>query len=175
MSVDAGYIDSELLVTSNKNYQIDLIGPAPEDSQWQARAGKGFALTDFQINWENKLVCCPKGKLSATWKPRFNRYQQPVIQVAFQKADCQNCPSQSDCTKAKCGYRTLTLRSEEFHLTLVKARARQKTKDFKKQYAKRAGIEGTKSLRHKNFWITSLPLPRLSQNSITAYCYGLRP
>ncbi len=35
--VDAGYIDSELLVTSNKNYQIDLIGPAPGDSQWQAR------------------------------------------------------------------------------------------------------------------------------------------
>ncbi len=149
MSVDAGYIDSELLVTSNKNYQIDLIGPAPEDSQWQARAGKGFALTDFQINWDNLVVCCPQGKLSGTWTPRFNRYQQPVIHVAFQKADCQNCPSQSDCTKAKTGYRTLTLRSEQFHKTLVQARARQKTKEFKKQYGKRAGVQGTKSLRYK--------------------------
>ena len=100
------------------------------------------------------MVCCPKGKLSATWKPRFNRYQQPVIQVAFQKTDCQNCSSQSDCTKAKCGYRTLTLRSEEFHHTLVKARARQKTKEFKKQYEKRAGVEGTKSLRNESLWTT---------------------
>ena len=40
--VDAGYIDAELLVTSSQNYEIDLIGPAPGDSQWQAREGKGF-------------------------------------------------------------------------------------------------------------------------------------
>ena len=40
--VDAGYIDTELLVTSQKNYKIDLIGPATGDSHWQARAGKGF-------------------------------------------------------------------------------------------------------------------------------------
>ncbi len=64
--VDAGYIYSELLVTSNKNYQIDLIGPAPGDSQWQAPDGKGFGLTDFKIDWENQVVCCPLGKLSGT-------------------------------------------------------------------------------------------------------------
>ena len=37
--VDAGYIDTELLVTSAENFQVDLIGPAPSDSHWQARAG----------------------------------------------------------------------------------------------------------------------------------------
>ena len=141
--VDAGYIDAELLVTSSQNYEIDLIGPAPGDSQWQAREGKGFGLADFKIDWNNEVVCCPQGKLSGTWKSRLNRYQQPVIHVAFKKSHCQNCPTLSDCTRAKAGFRTLTLRSQEVHETLVEARVRQKTSDFKKQYGKRAGIEGT--------------------------------
>ncbi len=71
--VDAGYIDSELLVTSRKNHQIDLIGPAPGDSQWQAREGKGFGLTDFKIDWKNQVAYCPKEKISHKWKPRLNR------------------------------------------------------------------------------------------------------
>ncbi len=141
--VDAGYVDSDLIITSNKNYKIDLIGPAPGDSQWQSREGKGFGLTDFKIDWEAQVVCCPNGKIARTWSPKINRYQQPVIQIAFKKSDCQSCPNLSDCTKAKCGYRTLTIRSEECHKTLLEARARQTTKQFKKQYASRAGIEGT--------------------------------
>ncbi len=40
--VDAGYIDAQLLVDSKNHYEVDLIGPAPGDSQWQSRAGKGF-------------------------------------------------------------------------------------------------------------------------------------
>ncbi len=141
--VDAGYIDTELLVTSQKNYKIDLIGPAPDDSHWQARAGKGFSLADFKIDWDKEIVRCPNGKLSRTWKPRFNRYQKPVIHIAFQKSDCQSCPSVSNCTKAKGGFRTLTLRPQEFYETLEKARVRKTTSEFKKQYATRAGVEGT--------------------------------
>ncbi len=102
-------------------------------------------------------------------KPRFNRYQQTVIHVAFQKADCQNCPSLSNCTKAKCGYRTLTLRSEEFHKTLVQARARQKTKDFKKQYAKRAGVEAATSDKVHSKDRADLILGRLSKLQLLVY------
>ena len=99
--VDAGYIDTELLVTAGQNYEIDLIGPAPGDSQWQAREGKGFGLANFKIDWEQEVVRCPNEKLSRIWKPRFNRYQQPVIHVAFKKSDCQSCPTVANCTKAK--------------------------------------------------------------------------
>ena len=165
------------MLQKNKNYQIDLIGPAPGDSQWQAREGKGFGLTDFKIDWENQVVSCPKGKLSRIWKPRFNRYKQPVIHIAFAKSDCQSCPNLSDCTKAKCGYRNLTLRSEEVHKTLVKARARQTTKDFKKQYASRAGIEGTISQGTRAFGLRfcryrGFPKTRL-QHIITACAINL--
>ncbi len=140
---DSAYIDTDLLISSQKNYKIDLIGPIQKEPQWQALDGKGFSLADFTINWQYKTACCPNGKLSRTWNPRINRYQQRVIQIAFKKSDCQSCPNLSSCTKAKSGYRTLTIRSEECHKTLLEARVRQTTKQFKKQYASRAGIEGT--------------------------------
>ncbi len=149
-----------MLVTSQKNYKIDLIGPATGDSHWQARAEKGFALADFKIDLDQEIVRCPNGKISRIWKPRFNRYQKAVIHVAFNKSDCQSCPSISDCTKAKGGFRTLTLRPQEFHETQEIARVRKTTPELKKQYATRAGVEGTKSLRDQSFRVTSLSLPR---------------
>jgi transposase len=41
------------------------------------------------------------------------------------------------------GRRTITLRKEEHHLALLAARERENTRAYKKEYAKRAGIEGT--------------------------------
>lgn len=40
--VDAGYVDAEHLVESRRDYQIDLFGPIPVGSSWQARAAKGL-------------------------------------------------------------------------------------------------------------------------------------
>ena len=175
--VDAGYIDAELLVTSKNHYDVDLIGPAPGDSQCQSRAGKGFGLADFNIDWDKEIVRCPQGKFSGVWKERFNRYQQPVISVRFKKADCQSCPVHPDCTRDKTGVRTLTLRPRELHETLFAARAREQTTEFKEQYAKRAGIEGTISqgtrafgLRHCRY--QGVPKTRL-QHIITAAAINL--
>ena len=175
--VDAGYIDTELLVTTGQNYEIDLIGPAPGDSQWQAREGKGFGLANFKIDWEQEVVRCPNEKLSRIWKPRFNRYQQPVIHVAFKKSDCQSCPTVANCTKAKGGFRTLTLRPQQFHETLEKARVRQTTPEFKKQYATRAGVEGTISQGTRAFGLRrcryrGFPKTRL-QHIVTACALNL--
>jgi hypothetical protein len=41
-----------------------VIGPIVEDFIWQAKAGKGFATSDFRIDWENTRAVCPQGKLS---------------------------------------------------------------------------------------------------------------
>lgn len=35
--VDAGYIDADLRVASRRDHDITLVGPAPDDHQWQAR------------------------------------------------------------------------------------------------------------------------------------------
>ncbi len=175
--VDAGYVDAQLLVDSKNNYDVDLIGPAPGDSQWQSRAGKGFGLANFDIDWQSEIVRCPQGKSSGVWKERLNLYQQPVIYVSFKKADCQSCPFRPDCTRAKTGVRTLTLRPKQLHETLFAARARQQTASFKKQYTARAGIEGTISqgtrafgLRHCRY--RGFPKTRL-QHIITAAAINL--
>ncbi len=70
---------------------------------------------------------CRIGKSSGVWKERLNLYQQPVIYVSFKKADCQSCPFRPDCTRAKTGVRTLTLRPKQLQYTLFAARARQQT------------------------------------------------
>ena len=167
--VDAGYIDAQLLVDSKNHYEVDLIGPAPGDSQWQSRADKGFALANFDIDWEQEKVRCPQGKSSSFWKERLNFYQQPVISVRFKKADCHSCPFRADCTRDKTGVRTLTLRPKQLHETLFAARARQQTSEFKEQYAARAGIEGTICSWDESLRFTPLSLPRLPKNQIAAY------
>ena len=56
--VDAGYLSADHLVTSRTEHAIDLIGPAPEDRSWQARAEDGFAAAQFVLNWEAQHATC---------------------------------------------------------------------------------------------------------------------
>ena len=45
--VDKGYTDSQVLVDSQRTYQMTLIGPVADDPSWQARAGAGFDKSQF--------------------------------------------------------------------------------------------------------------------------------
>jgi len=141
--VDSGYMTAGNLVESKRQYGIDLVGPIVEDFSWQAKAGKGFATSDFTIDWENKRAVCPQGKLSRGWQVARARYEMEIIHIQFLKQDCSVCPTRSDCTKAKSQRRTVTVNARPYHEALQEARARQQTPDFKKQYQARAGIEGT--------------------------------
>jgi transposase len=66
-----------------------------------------------------------------------------LITIAFAKADCSQCPSLSQCTKAKNQRRTLTLKPQKLYEALQQARNREKTDEFHQEYQRRAGIEGT--------------------------------
>ncbi len=144
-------MNGELMVNSQTEYGIDLIGPIPIDGQWQSKAGKGYGIANFEIDWTKKLVHCPMGKVSRKWIPTHNTYQQPVISVKFNKADCLACAVRSDCTRAKAGARTVTLRPMAQHQAIQAAREKQQTPEFKKQYARRAGVEGTISQGTRTF------------------------
>jgi transposase len=141
--VDQGYVDTDLLLTSQSAHGVTLIGPIPADQSWQAAAGHGFALTDFAVDWEAGTVQCPTGKYSTGWRPATDQYGDPVIHVNFGLAECSACPSRSQCTRSTTSGRKLTLRPRPKHETMVAARLRQGTEEFKTQYATRAGVEGT--------------------------------
>jgi hypothetical protein len=90
---DTGYLDAELLVNSQKEYGVDLVGPTRPDYRWQARAGDGFAASDFQVDWEAQRVTCPEGRLSIGWTEAVDRGHNDVIKVKFSARDCRTCPS----------------------------------------------------------------------------------
>ena len=113
------------------------------DPSWQAKEGKGFASSDFEIDWENKRATCPRGKVSGRWRPARAEYGMEIIYIDFLKRDCSVCPVLSDCTKTKSQRRTLTVNAQPYFEAMARARERQQTPEFKKEYQARAGIEGT--------------------------------
>ena len=143
--VDTGYMRTSNLVASQREHQIDLVGPMYDDRQWQAKDPDGFDLAQFQIDWEARIVTCPNGQRSTGWSESRTARQRSQIHVQFAPAACVACPVRAHCTRAKAGPRHLTLRPQAEHDALLAARRRQTTATFKTQYAARAGIEGTLS------------------------------
>jgi transposase len=139
--VDTGYLDAGLLVRSEAEYGVDLIGPTRPDYRWQARAGEGFAASEFRIDWEARRVTCPEGRASVSWTPAVDRGHNPVIKVKFSVTDGQSCPSRASCATGQ--RRSITLRPREQYLALQEARSREGTEEFRAEYARRAGVEGT--------------------------------
>lgn len=149
--VDTGYIDAELIVTSQHNHQIELLGPVLLDTTWQGRAKAGFELASFQINWEKHEVVCPQGHPSRIWSESHDCANNPVIHIRFAAQNCSACPVRSLCTHAQSNPRSLKLRIQAQHEALQNARAQQNTEAFKQRYKKRAGVEGTLSQGIRTF------------------------
>jgi transposase len=150
--VDAGYLGAEVLTSAQRELGITLLGPVPEDCNWQARDAQAFDLTQFSIDWQAQRVTCPEGKTSRHWIETYNRHGKEVVHAKFSPTDCRACPSRSRCTRAKAGARHLTFHPDPLqHQALQHARQRQRDPDFKAKYAKRAGIEGTISQGVRGF------------------------
>ncbi len=140
--VDTGYVDAELLVSSQERYRIRLVGPVLSDNSWQAKANKGFDAAHFQIDWQARSVTCPQGQTSQRWTP----IDKPDrIEVVFARHTCAACPCRSDCTQSQTTGRVLHLRPPAAHHALQARRQEQQTPEFRKLYTSRAGIEGTLS------------------------------
>ena len=138
--VDTGYVDAELLVKSQQQYGIKLLGPVLSDNSWQAKAGKGFDMAHFQIDWQNLQAICPQGRTSVRWSPAGER-----MEVVFAREVCAACPVRSDCTKSSTTGRVLHVRPQVAHEALQARRQAQETPAFRQAYQTRAGIEGTLS------------------------------
>lgn len=143
--VDTGYLDAKLLVDSREGFGVDLLGPTRPDYKWQAREGTGFAAEHFVIDWEHEVATCPEGKSSISWSPVVDQRSNEVIKIKFSSRDCRSCPSRDLCFRSAKHYarRSITVRPKEQYEALKAARERETTPQFKKEYAQRAGVEGT--------------------------------
>jgi transposase len=141
--LDSGYVSAEKLVDSVAQYGVQVIGPVRPDVSWQAQQPDAYDITRFQIDWQAQQAVCPQGRTSSYWKPQIGVRDNPVIEINFRKKDCGPCPARQLCTRSNSGPRVLTIMRQDHFEALQTARVRQQTDEFRQQYAKRAGVEGT--------------------------------
>jgi transposase len=143
--VDTGYLDAELIVSSRRDYAVDLFGPTRPNRHWQARVGEGFDIQHFRVDWEKQQATCPEGRTSVSWTPAVDNRHTNVIKIKFSTKDCGACPSRTRCVRSENPHprRTITVRPQVPYEALEAARQREGTAAFAATYAKRAGIEGT--------------------------------
>lgn len=142
--VDRGYVNAKLLATSVPSHGIELTGPIREDITWQGKAGEGFSIDGFRIDWDARTAVCPQGHRSVRWIA--HRQQRPGYwqsNVFFDRQDCAVCPVRSKCTRAKTEPRKLALAPREEHEAIRARRTLQATDSWQRHYATRAGVEGT--------------------------------
>src|SRR5215216_2773790 len=141
--VDAGYVSVDHLLDRKADHGVELVGPLPPDSGWQARDEQGFDLSRFAIDWDQKQVICPNGKTSRNWRQSTSRNGLPIIQATFRAPDCTPCPDRARCTRSPVLARHLTFRPHLQYETQQQLRAEQATDAWRDRYAHRAGVEGT--------------------------------
>src|SRR4051812_31354604 len=141
--VDAAYVDAELLVRSREDHGIDLAGPPRGNPTWQTRIEGGYTIDRFEVDWDKERARCPEGKLSSAWTRQVDHAGTPYVSVWFRKTDCGACPARPLCTRSEHQARHLKLQPRAEHEALKAARGRIATKEGRRAYARRAGIEGT--------------------------------
>ena len=143
--VDAAYVDAGLLVRGREELDIELVGPPRPNPSWQTKIEGGHTIDRFEVDWGKERVRCPQGKLSSAWSRQIDHAGMPYVSVMFRKADCAACSARPLCTRAKHRARHLKLQPRAEHEALKAARARLATREGRRCYARRAGIEGTLS------------------------------
>jgi transposase len=147
--VDSAYVSADHVIAARARHGIDLVGPTRRDLSWQGRDGEAFSLADFAVDWDGQVARCPEGRESAVWVTHGSSkrpHGRALVQARFHPADCRACPSRSRCTRSSPRRgRYLNLQPRCEHETLVAARARESTAEYRRLYAQRQGIEGTMS------------------------------
>ena len=143
--VDMGYTGCRMLVESQQRHGVVVVGPVVEDTSWQAHAAEGFSKADFHVDWDQQVVTCPEGKQSISWLPSTYPKGGMQFEARFARNDCAACPMRSRCTRSKVEPRIITLQARKEFEALQSVRRNQATEKFRKNYAARAGIEGTHS------------------------------
>ena len=148
--VDTAYVDAELLVNSQEQFGVSLVGPGRPDGSWQAKTESAYDRYQFDIDWENRRVFCPQGKQSTAWYECIDQFGL-YYHVKFADDDCLSCEARSLCTRHKSNPRAVRLQPKAQFEALKAARQLQSTEEGRKLYNKRAGVEGTISQGVRSF------------------------
>jgi len=151
--VDTGYVEAELLVSSQQQYGVRLLGPTRPDVSWQGQQASGYATSQFHIAWAAQQATCPQGVRSVIWQERPDQRGHASITIRFPAQACAACPARASCTRSPGLPRQLTVPPQARYEALHARRQEQQTPAFKQSYALRAGVEGTISQAVRAFGV----------------------
>ena len=137
MYADAGYVTENTLAQAQRN-AMELLGPTRPDPH------KGPYNADaFVVDVENERAVCPQGKTSTQCSQIKDSYMGSEYYRLEWGSQCDGCPVQKQCTRAKSGRRILVV---GLHHDLVqRRRGEMKADNFSRSMYPRNGIEGTHS------------------------------
>jgi transposase len=164
--VDAAYVSAELLVGSQADYDIDLVGPPRENPTWQTQVKGAYTKAQFTIDWVQRVVHCPQGVASAAWYDCRDEEGKPYHRVRFPKAACSACHARALCTQATQAPRQLSLHPQAHQEALSAARQRLGSKEGWTFYERRAGIEATLSQAVRAFGLRRTRYRGLAKTSL---------
>src|SRR5215813_13768204 len=109
-----------------------------------ARDGEEFAVhsngADWLTAWHSPAVV-PEG--IAHGANAFCVTTDNCVVLISSVLDCNVCHHLTQCTRAKGRTRTVNIKPKDLHEALQQTRQREKIKEFKEEYSRRAGVEGT--------------------------------
>jgi hypothetical protein len=141
-SLDSGYPSVPNVLAARREHGITMVTPLLGDSCRQTKTANGYSRDDFTIDFDACTATCPQGHKSATWNQRVQDGVEKIY-ITFPQRACQACDAQLQCTSSKVRRRGLTVYPRELHEIQQAARSAQGTKQWRTDYQRRAGIEGT--------------------------------
>lgn len=145
--VDTGFLDAELPVSTARDYGVELLGPTRKDQRWQARAAEGFGVEHFAVDFERETATCPRGHTSAEWRSRLDSRGNDSVYIRFSSSDCGPRPSRPQCTRSGARHprRSISVRPQPQYEALQRRRELERGDEYRREYARRAGVEGAMS------------------------------
>lgn len=141
--VDSNYVNSALIVKNKTERDLELLGPLKPNAH-KVQIETGFDVSQFSIDWNNRVATCPMGKKSINWWSRVESNNKEMFYAKFSRTDCRKCPVHASCTSnAQRNPRRLALKPQAQHEAIVKNRKEQTVPEWIRRYNHRAGIEGT--------------------------------
>ena len=154
--------------TASNSTSVTIVGPVADDPSWQARSDDGFTKSQFLVDWDRQVVTCPAGKQSISWLPNTWPENGMMFEARFARKDCTPCPLRSRCTGPKTSRELSGCRRANTTRRCNPLARHQTTKEFRQNYAARAGIEGTHAQAISRCGLRQMPIYRVGQDPSAA-------
>ena len=139
--VDAGYVSVGQILAAADDHGVQLIGPLPPDTSWQAGDDTAFDLTRFVIDWDARHVVCPRARPAATGSPPAAATACRSSGPASGSRTAAPAPTGHAARASEDNARQVTFLPRRQQQAQQQIRAEQSTGDWRQRYALRCGVE----------------------------------